>query len=128
MMGTDPVTGQSVEGMRKSDFLGRFLPTGLGGAVETEQGLQQSARAKQVTGAIPVPFGAVLRALFPDEDTEAVQRQLLSGVPLEELLLRSIGATPRVITPEVLAQASEELERNARKAQAAAKQASYYAR
>lgn len=126
-MGTDPVTGQNVEGMRKADFLGRFLPAGLGGAVETEQGLQQTARAKQVTGAIPVPFGAILRALFPDEDAEAVQRKF-AGIPLEELLLRSIGSTPRVITPEVLTQAREELERKAREARAAEKQASYYAR
>jgi len=124
-MGTDPVTGQRVEGMRKSDFLGRFLPTGLGGAVETEQGLQQTARAKQVTGAIPVPFGAPLRALFPDEDAEILQRSV-SGLPLEELILRSLGAAPRVVTPEVLQQAREERKRNVQKAKAAAKQARYF--
>lgn len=124
--GVDPVTGQQVEGMRRPDFLGRMLPAQLGGAVETEKGLQQSAASKQVTGAIPIPFGAVLRGLFPPEDTEAVQRQF-GGLPITELLLRSVGAAPRVITPEVLEQAYEELQRKAREAQAAQKQASYYA-
>jgi len=112
--------------MRRPDFLGRILPAQLGGAVETEKGLQQSAASKQVTGAIPIPFGAVLRSFFPPEDTEAVQRQF-GGLPITELLLRGVGASPRVITPEVLEQAYEELQRKAREAQTAQKQASYYA-
>jgi len=124
LSGTDPVTQQPLEGMRRADFLGRILPVGMGGGVETEKGLQQTALAKQVTGAIPIPFGAPLRALFPDEDAETLQR--FSGLPLPELILRSLGAAPRVVTPEVLQQAREEWERKVEKAKAAAKQASYF--
>jgi len=125
--GTDPVTQQSLEGMRRADFLGRILPVGMGGGVETERGLQQTARAKQVTGAIPIPFGAPLRALFPDEDAETLRRSA-SGLPLQELILRSLGAAPRIVTPEMLKQAREERKRNVQKAKAAAKQARYFDR
>jgi hypothetical protein len=121
-MGVDPATGQSLEGMRSADFLGRMLPAQLGGAVETEKGLQQSARSKLITGSIPVPAGAILRSLFPDAD----QEQLASRGT--ELALRSFGLTPRLLTPDVYAQAQEEMKRRIKEEIAAEKQASYYER
>lgn len=108
--------------MQKPDLLGRLLPTAIGGAVQTERGLRQPSTTKLLTGAIPVPGGAVLRALFPDEDQEGMASR---GA---DLILRSLSMTPRVLTPEVYQQAHNELKARIRAEQAAAKQAAYYER
>ena len=123
IMGQDLVTGQKLgpDVLKNADFLGRMLPRELGGAVETERGLQQGARSKQITGAIPIPFGSILRGAFPDANDETLGRPL-------EILLRSLGASPRVLTPEVLEQAYEELKRKAQEEANAARVASLYER
>jgi hypothetical protein len=103
----DLVTGQTLTptDLRRPDFLGRFLPTALGGR-QTPEGFRQTAWSKQLTGNIPIPAGPILRGLFPMEDQETLGRP-------SEVLLRSLGATPRVLSPEVLQQAAQERKREA---------------
>ena len=128
LLGQDVATGRpladrnGVPIMQKPDFLGRLLPTAVGQVVETERGLRQPATAKLITGAIPIPGGSVLRALFPDEDQEGLANR---GA---DMVLRSFGLTPRVLTEDVYKQAREEVKQRIRAERATDKLNRYYER
>ncbi|NBV23573.1 MAG: hypothetical protein EBS05_16840 [Proteobacteria bacterium] len=106
LRGQNVLTGEPMDRLKRPNLAGRILPEALGGSAPIgPRGAERQTAAQQlVTGLVPMPLDPVLRTLYPPTETET-----LPGY--DELMLRSLGLSPVVRSPELRQQAFDEQRR-----------------